>query len=189
MKSGKPARKKAQKMPGNAWREKASQPGTGNLRRARQEGDLDRLRDFFEQSHNPAAAWLCMSLARRWDMPVPGSIAAEIDRFADAIAERALAALDGDQGVVFNGDTVGALWDAQKKGQGSTPVAEQLKLWDRDLQIGLRVFELRKTQSKDEAFENAADEFGISASSADHISRRYRASLLTEEMDLDDAGQ
>ncbi|RYX86980.1 MAG: hypothetical protein EON84_21290, partial [Bradyrhizobiaceae bacterium] len=170
MKAGKPTRKKLKKLPGNVWREKASEPGTGNLRRARQEGDLDRLSDFFQQSRNPTAAWLFWSLAKRWDMPVPEPIAAEIDRFADAVAEMALAALDGDESIVINGDTVGTLWDTQARGQGSTPIAVELKLWDRDLQIGLRVFELRKiTGTKDEAFEIAAEEFGISASSADHI--------------------
>jgi hypothetical protein len=185
MKARKPARKRVKKPTGHTWKEKVAQPSTGNLRSAKLQGELRQLSDFFEESHNPAAAWLCWSLGQTWGLPVPGPIAAEINRFAAAIAEKSISALDGDEDVVITGDLVGALWDTKKRRQGSTPIAEELRLWDRNIEIAWRVYELRKiTSSKDEAFEIAAREFGISESSADHISRRYRQRFLNEEADL-----
>ncbi|OYU88210.1 MAG: hypothetical protein CFE29_17895 [Bradyrhizobiaceae bacterium PARB1] len=189
MKARKPARKRAKKTTGHTWREKVAQPSTGNLRRAKLQGDLRQLSDFFVESRNPAAAWLCWSLGQQWGLPVSEPITAEINRFAAAIAEKAISALDGNQDVVITGDLVGALWDTKTRRQGSTPIAEELRLWDRNIEIAWRVHELRKvTSSKDEAFEIAAREFGISESSADHISRRYRARLKAEEAEIDDAG-
>lgn len=189
MKAGKPTRKRAKKISGNAWEQKAAQPSTGNLRRAKLEGDLRLLSDFFVESRNPAAAWLCWSLGQQWALPVSEPINAEIIRFAAAIAEKAISALDGNEDVVITGDSVSALWDTKKRRQGSTHIAEELRLWARNREIAWRVHELRKvTSSKDEAFEIAAKEFGISESSADHISRPYRARFKAEEAEIDDAG-
>jgi hypothetical protein len=84
-------------------------------------------------------------------MPAPQLVADEINRFTERIANLAIEALDGNARTVIDGEAVAALWDTSTKKakdgtkRGSTGLAEQLRLWDRDIEIALRAYNLRKS--------------------------------------------
>lgn len=171
-----------------SWAERANQTPEGNIRRAMMRGDLDRLSTLFQEDGNPAAAWVCWHLAQRWPMPVPQPVADEINRFAGQIAALAIGALDGNARTVIDADTIASLWDASpgnaKDGtrRGSTGIAEQLRLWDRDIMVALRVHELRRDGlSKNAACEIAGTELGVGSHNADRIAKRYRKEILAGE--------
>ena len=170
------------------WAEKAEQEPTGNIRRAMMHGDLVRLSDLFKDTGNPAAAWLCWHLAQKWQMPAPQPVADEINRFAEKIGTLAIKALDGDPETVISTEVVAPFWDTSPKRakdgsrRGSTSIAEQLLLWERDSALALRVYELRKDGlTKDAAVEKAREETGISFDNADRIAKKYRKDFVAEE--------
>ncbi|WP_438275134.1 hypothetical protein [Nitrobacter sp.] len=147
------------------WAEKVDLEPTGNLRLSLMRGDLARLSALFQDTHNPAAAWLCWYLAQKWGMPAPQPVADEINGFAAQIANLAIEALDGNTGTLINADVAGALWDTSPKKakgktrRGLTGLAEQLFLWDRDISLALRIHELRKGGlTEDLAVEKAIEE-------------------------------
>lgn len=169
------------------WTERADQKPEGNIRRAVMRGDLERLSSLFQETGNSAAAWLCWHLAQKWQMPAPAPVADEINRFAGQIAALAIEALDGNARTVIDADAVAALWDTSPhhasdgSRRGSTGLAEQLLVWDRDIAIALRVYELRKELTKDEACEKAAEEMGVGFHTADRIAKKYRNEFLAAD--------
>jgi hypothetical protein len=180
------------------WTERANQKPEGNIRLAMMRGDLARLSSFFEETRNPAAAWLCWHLAEKWQLPAPLLVTQEINRFSAEIAALAIEALDGNKATVIEPAKVASFWDVSPKNsknksrRGKTPLAEELRLWDRNIAIAVRVHILRKSaskhdprkkMSKDEAFEIAAEEYGISPESVDQIARKYRKDFLASELD------
>jgi hypothetical protein len=170
------------------WAKRANQKPEGNIRRAVMRGDLNILAGLFQETKNPAAAWLCWHLAQRWQMPAPQPVADEINRFAGQIAALSIAALDGDARTVIDADTIAALWDTSPRSakdgtrRGTTGLAEKLRIWDRDIDLALRVFELRnKGCPKKAASEIAAGEFGVGADNADRIAKKYRKAFLASK--------
>jgi hypothetical protein len=80
------------------------------------------------------------------------------------------------------------LWDTSPKGskdksrRGATGLAEKLRLWERDIEIAFRVYELRKSDlTKDAACEKVSSEMGIGFHSVDSIAKKYRNEFLAEE--------
>lgn len=171
----------------STWAERSSQTAEGNIRRSMMHGDLNRLDALFRDTRNPAAAWLCWHLAQRWEMPAPQSVRDEINRFAEQIAALAIEALDGNARTVIDADTVATLWDTSPKHakdgtrRGTTGLAEQLLLWDRDITIALRVYELRKGLPRVEACEAVAEAMGIGFHTVDGIAKKYRNEFFAAE--------
>lgn len=170
------------------WTQRADQKPEGNLRRALMGSDLNRLSALFQETGNVAAAWLCWHLAQRWQMPAPQPVADEINRFAEQIAVLAIEALDGNAYAVIDANTVAALWDTSPSGakdgtrRGSTGLAEQIRIWDRDFKVALRVYELRSEGlTNEEACEAVAKEMGVGEHNADRIAKRYRKGFLADE--------
>src|SRR5688500_15904691 len=97
------------------WAEKVDLEPTGNIRLGMMEGDLTSLSTLFEDTKNPAAAWLCWYLAQKWQLPAPKPVADAIKRFAEQIAALAIQALDGDARTVIDGAAVATLWDTSPK--------------------------------------------------------------------------
>jgi hypothetical protein len=87
------------------WAEKVDLEPTGNIRLAMMRGDLRALSTLFQNTANPAAAWLCWHLAQKWQMPAPQPVADEINRFAEKIANLAIQALDGDARTARQGNS------------------------------------------------------------------------------------
>lgn len=175
------------------WIERFNQKPEGNIRRAMMRGDLNRLSALFQETRNSAAAWLCWHLAQRWQMPVPAPVADEVNRFAEQIAALAISALDGNKETIINADVVGALWDSSpkiakdKSRRGSTSIAEQLLIWERDSALAHAVYELRKSGlTKDEAVEKARKGTGIKFDNADRIAKKYRKDFLTGEAEANE---
>ncbi|WP_210164658.1 hypothetical protein [Afipia birgiae] len=170
------------------WAERADQKPEGNIRRSVMRGDLNALSSFFEETGNSAAAWLCWHLAQKWQMPAPAAVADEINRFAGQIAALAIEALDGNARTVIDGDAVAALWAVSpgraKDGtrRGSTGLAEQLRIWDRDIAVAIRVHELRSAgATKEAALETVNEEMGVGVHNADRIAKKYRNEFLAAE--------
>lgn len=179
--------------PFETWAGKAEQEPTGNIRRGMMQGDLVRLSNLFKDTGNPAAAWLCWHLAQKWQMPAPQEVANEINRFAEKIGALAIKALDGDSETVISAEVVAPFWDTSPKRakdgsrRGSTSIAEQLLLWERDSALALRIYELRKGGlTKDEAVEKACEKTGISFDNADRIAKKYRNDFLAGEAEAKD---
>ena len=163
------------------WAEKVDLEPTGNIRLGMMKGDLNSLSTLFEETKNPAAAWLCWYLAQKWRMPPPQPVADAINRFAEQIATLAIQALDGDARTVINGEVVAALWDTSPKKakrqsrRGATGLAEQLRLWERNIEIALRAHDLRKSGlTKEAAHEKVSEEMKIGIHSVDGIAKKYR---------------
>jgi hypothetical protein len=174
------------------WAEKVDLEPTGNLRLAMMRGDLAALSVLFQESSNPAAAWLCWHLAQKWQMPAPQPVADAVNRFAEQIATLAIQALDGDARTVIDGDVVAALWDTSPKDakdgsrRGSTGLAEQLRLWDRDTKIALRAYELRKDGlTKEAAHEKVSEEMKIGVHSVDGIAKKYRNDFVAGDAEAE----
>ena len=148
------------------WAEKVDVEPTGNISLGMMKGDLASLSTLFQDTKNPAAAWLCWYLAQKWQMPAPQPVADAINRFAEQIANLAIQALDGNAETVINADVVGALWDTSPKKakgktrRGLTGLAEQLFLSERDFSIAFRVHELRERAglTEDKAVEKFIEE-------------------------------
>lgn len=167
------------------WAERSKHKPEGNIRRAVMRGDLNRLSALFQETGNVAAAWLCWHLAQKWLMPAPAPVADEVNRFAGQIAALAIEALDGNARTVIDADTIATLWDSSPKlakdgtRRGSTVLAEQLCIWERDIALALAVYELRKSpMSKDDAVEKARKGTGLKFDNADRIAKKYRKDFL-----------
>lgn len=178
------------------WAERAEQKPEGNIRRSMMRGDLNRLSALFQETGNVAAAWLCWHLAQKWQMPVPAPVADEINRFAGQIAALAIEALDGNERTMIDADTIAELWDTSpsnaKDGtrRGSTGLAEQLRVWDRDIAVAMRVYELRSEGlTKNAACEKVFKEMGVGAHNADRIAKRYRKDFLAAEAEAKEDGR
>ncbi|MDR6306454.1 hypothetical protein GGQ85_004186 [Nitrobacter vulgaris] len=146
------------------WAEKVDLKPEGTLDLALMKSDLKGLSTLFQDTKNPAAAWLCWYLAQKWKIRAPRPVADAINQFAEKIAQLAIEALDGNGETLINADVAGALWDTSPKEakdgsrRGVTPLAEQLLLSERDPSLALRVHELRKSGTEDEAVEKAVKE-------------------------------
>ncbi|WP_316233388.1 hypothetical protein [Bradyrhizobium sp. SZCCHNPS2010] len=175
------------------WAERAGQKPEGDIRRAIMRGDLDRLSALFEETGNPAAAWLCWQLARKWQMPAPQAVAEEINRFADRLAALAIEALDGNARTVIDANAVASLWHVSPKAskgktrRGATGLAEQLRLWDRDITVALRVHELRSRMPKKDALDVVSREMGIGSDNVNRIAEKYRRDFLAAAADANKA--
>lgn len=174
------------------WAERSNQKPEGNLRRSVMRGDLNRLSTLFQETGNSAAAWLCWHLAQKWQMPAPAAVADEINRFAGQIAALAISALDGNARTVIDADTIATLWDTSPRNakdgtrRGSTHLAEKLRVWDRDITLALRVYDLRKGLTKDKAVEEARKRTGIKFDNADRIAKKYRKDFLAGEAEANE---
>lgn len=175
------------------WAERSNQKPEGNIRLAMMRADLDRLSALYQETRNPAAAWLCWHLAQRWKVPAPEAVADEVNRFAGQIASLAIKALDGNARTVIDANTIADLWDTSpvnaKDGtrRGSTGLAEQLLNWERDFALAFEVYELRKSGlPKDEAVEKARTGTGIKFDNADRIAKKYRKDFLREEAEANE---
>jgi hypothetical protein len=167
------------------WAEKVDVEPTGNLCLALMKGNLTSLSTLFKDTKNPAAAWLCWYLAQKWQLPAPKPVADAINRFAEQIANLAIQALDGDARTVISGDVAGALWDTSPKDskgdsrRGKTGLAEQLRLWERDIKIALRAYELREGGlPKEAAHKKVSEEMKIGIHSVDIIAQKFRNDFI-----------
>lgn len=153
----------------------------GNLILAQAEADLTRWVACFEETRNPAAAWLCWHLANKWQLPVPAIIGAEIERFSEGIADLAVQAL-ADNKAAISPRIVGELWappeksakDATRRG---ARLGERLHVWNSDLEIAEHVHELKQRMSQNKAIETVADEMSMSFENVKRIYRNRRKYL------------
>lgn len=110
--------------------------------------ELRRWQCLFERDGNKAAAWRCFRLARAWDLPIPDSVLAELDRIAAAFDEtieqvRETQA-DGHRKAAIKGlsiERAGRI--ITEAGPGSTDPAVGLLAWERDFLIASAVQGLR----------------------------------------------
>lgn len=102
------------------------------------DSEIASLTEYFNRTGNVAAAWRVYSLARQHDRPTPGSVLAEIDRFAAGIAEvayQAMLASPSDTPLYFTPEKLGTLWRGDG---GQNPVGALQRDW-RDMSIGVEV--------------------------------------------------
>lgn len=175
------------------WAEKVDLEPTGNVRPGMMRGDLRSLSTLFQDTDNPAAAWLCWYLAQKWQMPPPQPVADAINHFAEQIAALAIEALDGNARTVIDGDVVAALWDTSPKKakdgsrRGATGLAEQLRLWGRNRGIARRAYDLRESGMKKEAaHEKVSKQMKIGVHSVDGIAKKYRKEFREAEREMEE---
>ncbi|ABD08003.1 hypothetical protein RPB_3307 [Rhodopseudomonas palustris HaA2] len=137
--------------------------------------EIENLTDYFNRTSNPAAAWRVFSLCRKTDRPVPAVITAEIDRFAEGVAdaaEQAMMAEVGAKPVQFRPAELGKLWRGPCKGN---PVGAMQDEW-RDYQIYWAVRGLVNNGTKvGDAQEAVAKRkgVGLSKDTVDRIWKRH----------------
>ena len=87
---------------------------------------------------------------------------------------------------------VAALWDTSPKKakgesrRGATGLAEQLRLWDRNIDIALRAYNLRKSGlTKEAAHEKVSEEMKIGVHSVDGIAKKYRNDFIAADAEAE----
>lgn len=143
----------------------------------REESRVGHLATFFLQTGNVAAAWACWHMARTHGLPVPDVVAAEVDRFAAAIAGVVDSAIAGDHDARLDGRTVARLWGGEGSGRGRNEPAGGVADWERDIAIMLDVLSLRDGGATEaSAVSSVADARRTSESLVRAAVRRYRPS-------------
>lgn len=100
--------------------------------------EIEDLTIYFEKTQNPMAAWKVYSLAKKTGRPIPDTVMAEVDRFADgiaAVADRAMSLNMNARPLYFTPEKLGALW----RGTGVQNPADALRRRWRDMNIGYEV--------------------------------------------------
>lgn len=151
---------------------------------------LKHLTEFFRESGNVAAAWRGWHIARKWGFDVPEIIAAEVDRFATAIAEITDRALAGDKRASLDSETVAMIWAGNKRAKdgtrrGKKEPAGELYEWNRNLDVIVDVYLKRKSgMSASDAYRSTATEMGMGEDNVIRLYKKHRAEL---EADLEQA--
>lgn len=137
------------------------------------EYEIMELTHIWKGTGNPAAAWRAFHLARSNRIEVPAPVAAEIDRFAEAVT----APLNTDRDTITK-DSVAVAWGIKK---GHKPAME-LRGDLRDLEIYMAFWQFRRGErttrsdyrelgqmDRGEALAAVAADFGMSQKTAEEI--------------------
>lgn len=133
------------------------------------------LADLYRDTGNVAAAWTCWHVARAHGLPVPQAVAAEIDRFAQAIAGVIESATAGDRDARLDGRTIARLWAGEAGGRGKNEPAGAVADWQRDLAASVDVIRRRDGgETEASAVTSVAHARGMSESAVRAAVRRFR---------------
>lgn len=140
--------------------------------------DITTLTGVFVSGGNPAAAWAAYHLARRNGLPIPESVAAEIDRFAAILAAPALAAWNGNDQAQITAKSVTDAWGIER---GKNPTRD-LRLVRRNADIFVEYWEhIRSGKNDCDAVDEVMEKFALSDKAIREILTASRKEVGTDD--------
>jgi hypothetical protein len=102
--------------------------------------EIKIMAEIFERDGDRSAAWRAFFLSRKFELELPESINAEINRFAEAVGSIADRAHRGDATATIDNETVGKIWKNHEN-RDAGPAAFRAR---RSFDIAVRVEQLRR---------------------------------------------
>ena len=136
---------------------------------------VSHLAGLYRETGNVAAAWTSFHVARSYGIPVPDAVAAEVERFAAAIAGVVDSAMAGDRDARLDSRTVARLWAGETAGRGKNEPAGSVAEWQRDIAAAVDVIRTRNGGATEaSAVVSVADARNMSESAVRTAVRRFQ---------------